>query len=372
MDAEYSKGQRLFVETNVGTLEGVFFSMDSGHNRLTLKEVVLHPSGKKMEGFSHYYKNEVISVRILDPGSYADVSAKIEAAGNWDLMQKDQRVQPGKVKGSEILNTMSRDTAMNRSKLSEEEYNALSKLVNNYVLIDRVGDVFRKAVEDIKAEPAVGLSIEGAMFGRYSQVSFVSFATPSCAFLFDIYTLGDVAFDNGLRDILESEKTEKVIHNCRLVSDCLHHKYRVTICGVFDTQVADLKVAQQRYGQFPRCVRSLPQCLGIYLHLPANLIYHPHIHEGYIVLESQQWNKRPLPIELEIGAVKNSVFLLKLQEKICEALLHPFYQCVDVFLGAVKDSDRPEDREHQANDAKVPLELLSLYDQPQMAVDRTL
>jgi hypothetical protein len=77
-----------------------------------------------------------------------------------------------------------------------------------------------------------------------------------------------------------------------------------------------------------------------------------------------------LPIELEIGAVKNSVFLLKLQEKICEALLRPFYQCVDVFLGAVKDSDRPEDREHQANDANVPLELLSLYDQPQMAVDK--
>ena len=133
--------------------------------------------------------------------------------------------------------------------------------------------------------------------------------------------------------------------------------------------VVDLRVTQQRCGQFPRCVRSLPQCLGIYLNLPANLIYHPQIHDGYIVLESQQWNKRPLPIELEIGAVKNSVFLLQLQEKICKELLRPFYHCVDVFLGVVKDSDQPEDREHQANDAKAPLELLSLYDQPQMAVD---
>ena len=370
MDAEYSKGQRLFVVTNVETLEGVFYSMDPGHNRLTLTEVVLHPSGKKMEGFSHYYKSEVISVHILDPGSYAEVSTTSEAAGSWNLMQKDQQaVQPGKVKESDVMNTTSRDTAMNHSKLSEEEYRALNKLVNNYVLIDRVGDVFKRAMEDIKAEPAVGLSMEGAMFGRYSQVSIVSFATPSCAFLFDIYTLGDAAFDNGLRDILESEKIEKVIHNCRLVSDCLHHKHQVTICSVFDTQVADLRVTQQRYGQFPLCVRSLVQCLGIYLHLPANLIYRPQIHDGYIVLESQQWNKRPLPIELEVGAVKNSVFLLQLWEKICEELLHPFYQCVDAFLGVVKDLDQPEDRKHQANDAKVPLELLSLYDQPQMAVD---
>ena len=77
---------------------------------------------------------------------------------------------------------------------------------------------------DIKAEPAVGLSMEGTMFGRYSQASLVSFATPNCAFLFDIYNLGDAAFDNGLRDILESEQIEKVIHSCRIVSDYLHHK----------------------------------------------------------------------------------------------------------------------------------------------------
>ena len=365
MDAEYSKGQRLFVETNLGTLEGVFYSMDPGHNRLTMTEVVLHPSGKKREGFSHYYKGEVINVCILDPGSYAEVSTKGEAAGNWNFMQKDQQaVRPGKVKESDVMNTMSRGTAMNRSKLSKEKYDALKKLVNNYVLIDRVGDIFRRAVEDIKAEPAVGLSIEGVMFGRYSQTSLVSFATPSCAFLFDIYILGDAAFDNGLRDILESEKIEKVIHNCRLVSDWLHHKHGVTICGVFDTQVADLMVTKQRCGQFPRCVRSLPHCLGIFLKLPAKLTYRPQILDGYIVLESQQWNKRPLPFELEVGAVKNSVFLLQLREKICEELLHPFYQCVDVFMGVVKDSDQPEDREHQANYAKVPLELLSLYDQP--------
>jgi len=61
MDAEYSKGQRLFVETKVGNLEGVFYSMDAGHNRLTLTEVVLQPSGKKMKGIRHYYRNEVIS-----------------------------------------------------------------------------------------------------------------------------------------------------------------------------------------------------------------------------------------------------------------------------------------------------------------------
>jgi len=65
MDAEYVKGQRLYVETNNGTLEGLFYSVDPDHNRLTLTEVVLHPSGEKIDGFSHYYKNEVIYSKFI-------------------------------------------------------------------------------------------------------------------------------------------------------------------------------------------------------------------------------------------------------------------------------------------------------------------
>lgn len=82
------------------------------------------------------------------------------------------------------------------------------------------------------------MSVEGAMFGRCSKISLMSIATPSRAFLFDIYILGDAAFDNGLRDILEADEIEKIIHNCRLISDCLHHKHHVTICSIFDTQVS--------------------------------------------------------------------------------------------------------------------------------------
>jgi len=361
MDAEYSKGQRLFVVTQVGTLEGVFYSLDPGHNRLTLTEVVLHPSAKKIEGFSHYYRSEVISIRILDAGD----STKSEAAGNWNVMHKDQQaVQKGKVKESGLMNIMSRDTAMNWSNLSEEEYEALNKLVDNHVLIKHVGDEFRKAVEDIKAEPAVGLSMEGAMFGQYSQASLLSIATPSRAFLFDIYTLGDAAFDNGLRDILESEKIEKVIHNCHIVSGYLHHKHRVTICSVCDTQVADLRVTQQLYGQVPCSVHSLPRCLSIYLNLPENLVHYPQIRDGSIVLDSLQWNKRPLPIELEIAAVKNSVFLLQLQKQIWKKLWCLYYRNVDVFLGVLRDSDKPEARDYLVNNAKVPSGLFSLFSEP--------
>jgi hypothetical protein len=59
--------------------------------------------------------------------------------------------------------------------------------------------------------------------------------------------------------------------------------------------------------------------------------------------------------------VKNSVFLLQLQEKICEELLRPFYRCVDVFQEVIRDSDQPESCVHLVwNSEFVTLTLYSL------------
>jgi len=60
MDAEYSRGQRLYVETNTHNLEGIFYSMDTGHDVITLTDVVLHPSEEKKEGFCHFHRGEVM------------------------------------------------------------------------------------------------------------------------------------------------------------------------------------------------------------------------------------------------------------------------------------------------------------------------
>ena len=129
-------------------------------------------------------------------------------------------------------------------------------------------------MEDIKAEQKVGVSVEGAAFGRHNAVSLVSLATPRCTFLFDICTLGDAAFDNGLREILESQQIEKVMHDCRFVSDCLYHRHRVSICNVYDTQVSVMgKSLKSMYGNTDltcRCRGKIMQCvLDVCLYIVA-------------------------------------------------------------------------------------------------------
>ncbi|XP_069678987.1 piRNA biogenesis protein EXD1 [Periplaneta americana] len=382
MDEDYCKGQRLFLETLDGTVEGVFHSMDPGHNKMTLKQVILHPSGEKIDGLYHYYRNEVLCVRILEPGSYTGVDTTNEAAGNWNLMRKTEssvisnklpaRVVPADV----VMNCkpgygQNRQSVSNRkTNLSEEEYDELNKLLHNYVFIDRVGDVFKRAIQEIREEPAVGVSVEGAVFGRRSKIGVITIVTPKWAFLFDIHTLGDEMFNNGLRDILESKNIEKVMHNCRLVSDCLHHKHKVTIDNVFDTQVGDLTVMQQKYGQFPRTVSSLPQCLTKYLHLPENLIHQPQIRAGYMVVDVLKWIKRPLSIELRSAAVKNGIYLLHLKKRILAEMMNTFHQCVNLFLNVVRDADQQEASEHQANDTLVPLEVLSFNNPRSQMTDK--
>lgn len=52
-------------------------------------------------------------------------------------------------------------------------------------------------------------------------------------------------------------------------------------------------------------------------------------------------------MKLEIGALKNSGFLLQLWEKISEEVPCLFCQYVDVFLSVVRDSDHTEASEYQ-------------------------
>jgi hypothetical protein len=63
------------------------------------------------------------------------------------------------------------------------------------MLIEGVGDVLRKAVEDIKAELGVGLSMEGAMFGQHSQAISLSSAICHCGVLLDFGKLREEEYD---------------------------------------------------------------------------------------------------------------------------------------------------------------------------------
>lgn len=67
-------------------------------------------------------------------------------------------------------------------------------------------------------------------------------------------------------------------------------------------------------------------------------------------------------MELEIGAVKNVIFLLQLREEISKEAPRPINCYFDVLLIIMRDLHHTEASDYKANNAKVPLELLVLCD----------
>ena len=81
-------------------------------------------------------------------------------------------------------------------------------------------------------------------------------ATATQTYLFDILVLGELAFQSGLRALLESPACVKVMHDCRKDSAALFHQHHVRLQNVFDSQVADLFIRRAFTGVMPGYVKG--------------------------------------------------------------------------------------------------------------------
>jgi ribonuclease D len=86
------------------------------------------------------------------------------------------------------------------------------------------------------AAEVVALDVEGVELSRHGAVSLVQLATPSRCFLLDL--LGKGRHDPlvlWLRGFLERTDVVKIIHDCRMDVDALHHVLAIDLVNVHDT-----------------------------------------------------------------------------------------------------------------------------------------
>lgn len=89
----------------------------------------------------------------------------------------------------------------------------------------------------METENIIALEFEGSLFGWWQKIGLINIATWNKTFLIDLKAVGDTAFIEWLKNILESTEIIKVIHNCRLISAILFHEYNIVLTNIFDTQV---------------------------------------------------------------------------------------------------------------------------------------
>lgn len=181
---------------NDDIIEGRFYSINKDKSKISLYEVKAISKKELNEEICHYYDSEIRNI----------VKVKEENKHNY-------------------------------LKISQKECESIIKMSKMYIYINQVDHTFHEAIDDLNSYSYLGLSTDGANMGRKCKMPFLVISTPQQIYIFDIQVLQYHGFDAGLKKILESDTLKKIVHDCRILSDCLYHKHNVKLNSVFDTQV---------------------------------------------------------------------------------------------------------------------------------------
>ena len=110
----------------------------------------------------------------------------------------------------------------------------------NIFLIDYLDGV-ANAAKEIQKEQFVSIVCQRHNLARSAPMDVMFIGTENCTvYVFDITTLAEAAFDNGLRDVLESERPVKLMFDCRDDSDTLDKMHNTWLAHVIDLQLLNV------------------------------------------------------------------------------------------------------------------------------------
>lgn len=344
-----------------GDVEGTVHNVSADRARLSLIEATDLDSGMPVPGIVHFYSSVIASCVVLDNTSRKKHDLVKDEDGPRLLRVRPLPAHLERLNASNnscdfICHRMEGDD-------SEEVKKGLIELMGppdmlpklqrplpaEFEVIDQVNDRFQKAMAAIKAARSISVGFEGPKVSRHGSISVLAVATSMKVFIFDVFNLKEALFDRGLREVLESNDHEKVIHGCRHLSDCLHHRYKVTLNNVFDTMVADVVIYYSRkldvgqHHQLPRFVRGLHNCLRGFLNLTEEQFKYIRSRQGPKEQELvSSWEQRPLTLGQIDALVKDTVYLAELSHACLKHLLLRFQLGVQFFLGLERNCSAQE------------------------------
>lgn len=171
----------------------------------------------------------------------------------------------------------------------------------------RVTDEILKCVVDTERQAVVSFNCKGSRSSTYTEMTLLELGTPSGdTFLFDVLTCPEIMIDGGVKELLESDRVVKVVHNCRYKSGNLYEQFKIILKCVFDTQKANAILKYQKDGTNVHNVKNLSLHQLIQLYCPFNSVSEP--------FSQYLWSPRDRPFtdEMIVYAAREILALVQL------------------------------------------------------------
>jgi len=351
MAAEYI-GKAIVIETEEGKFNGEIHSVDVENKKLVLQKVSTS-NGTKMRGLQIFFTNEILSLLVLEDIENGNDTHDEQKEDMKSTDNDETELTPNEPE----INLLAKDPSDEGSRLIARQPLAPNKVLTgeeNFItvpdeclladpppvtLIEEFGEEYDNALESIKKQRVVGVSAEGNNIGRTGTVYLVAVGCIKATYIFNVHQLGEDCISVGLKSFLENGNILKVIHDCRLLSDFLFHKYGINIVNVFDTQVADVIIYKQTRGELPRVLNRLEPCLYEYLPVNASKYTFESVIYQLRKKDPKVWTKRPLHPKLINAVAEKVLYLRELKLILTEIMLAEFLSGVDIYLAVFRDSN---------------------------------
>uniref|UniRef100_G1NVN8 piRNA biogenesis protein EXD1 n=2 Tax=Myotis lucifugus TaxID=59463 RepID=G1NVN8_MYOLU len=317
-------------------------------------------TGRSVPGVKMFFGHEIVNVELLDEVEQGTVGEK---ASSVSLNTERTRLDEMKDEDLNICEPPPASEAPTTSLLNDLKYSPSEEEEVTYTVIDQFQQKFGAAMLHIKKQSVLSVAAEGANVCRHGKLCWLQVATNSRVYLFDIFLLGNRAFNNGLQMVLEDKKILKVIHDCRWLSDCLSHQYGILLNNVFDTQVADvLQFSMETGGFLPNCISTLQESLIRHLKVAPKYLSFLEEKQKLIQENTEVWFTRPLsPSLLKILALE-ATYLLPLRLVLLDEMMSDLTTLVDGYLNTYREGSADWLGGMEPTCMELPEELLQLRD----------
>ncbi|CAM2115910.1 piRNA biogenesis protein EXD1 isoform X2 [Caretta caretta] len=352
-------GKTVKITLKCGIFQGILQHVDSSRS-IVLSRVKNLETGRSMPGVKMFFGYEIVNVELLEELEQAATPIRDSLDTGGTGMERGEPAEHSP-QSSTCISPKSRVTTLSNLKytLAEEEEEENME----YIVIDQFQQKFGPAMLHIKKQCVFGVAAEGVNLCRHGRLCWLQVATRSRVFLFDIFLLGPRVFKNGLQMVLEDKNILKVIHDCRLISDCLSHQYGVILSNVFDTQVADVLHFSSITGGFlPHRISSLQECLMRHLKMSPRKVSFLVYRQQAVQETPDIWFVRPLPPSLLKVLALETVYLLPLRLWLMDEMMSDLTTLVDGYLNAYREGSADLLGSTETSCMELPEELHQLAD----------